>query len=112
MANVEIEVEKIDNLRKAFDVLVTKPEALNVGDIVILHPDVPGGFKFPNEEEPAIFLEWLPRPFYGYELTGDPLRLLGTPQGAMRFDCVILVHDDDGDTIPFLMDSRKLKKVG
>lgn len=110
---MSIEVEKVDALRRAFEVAVTKPETLNVGDIVIIHPDYSGGFKFPNEEEPAILMEWLARPFYGFDVEGGSLReIAGTPQGAYRYDCILMVREEDGDICPFLMDSRKLKKVG
>lgn len=108
---MSIETDKVDALRRGFDAMITKPEALNVGDIVIKHPDLPGCFKFPNEDEPAIILEWLPRPFYGYEAGEESRFLLGTPQGAIRYDCVVLVLDEDGDKSPFLFDSRRLKKI-
>lgn len=38
--------------------------------------------------------------------------IAGTPQGAYRYDCILMVREEDGDICPFLMDSRKLKKVG
>ena len=108
---MSIEVEKVDALRKGFEAMVTRPDALNVGDIVIMHPDLPGGFKFPDEDQPAIIVEWLARPFYGHEKM-DTVRETGMPQSAMRFDCVILVLEEDGDKTPWLFDSRRLKKIG
>lgn len=108
---MSIEVEKVDALRKGFEAMVTRPDALNVGDIVIMHPDLPGGFKFPNADQPAIIVEWLARPFYGHEKI-DTVRETGTPQSAMRFDCIILVLEEDGDKTPWLFDSRRLKKIG
>lgn len=108
---MSIDTDKVDALRRGFDAMVVKPEALNVGDIVIMNPDLPGCFKFPNEDEPAIIVEWLARPFYGHEKGTDVRECIGLPQSAMRFDCIILVLEDDGDMPPFLFDSRRLKKV-
>ena len=110
---MSIDVEKVDALRRAFEVAVTKPETLNVGDIVVISPDYPGGFTFPSEEEPGLLMEWLARPFYGFDVEGGGLReIAGTPQGAYRYDCIVIVRGEDGDIRPFLIDSRKLKKVG
>lgn len=106
-----IETEKVDALRRGFEAMIVKPEALNVGDIVIKHPDLPGCFRFPSEDEPAIIVEWLPRPFYGYENMEGDARSVGVTHAAMKFDCVIMVLDEDGDKAPFLFDSRRLKKV-
>ena len=108
---MSIDTDKIDALRSGFDAMVVKPEALNVGDIVIKHPDLPGLFKFPDEDQPGIIAEWLARPFYGHEKGTDVRECAGLPQSAMRFDCIILVLKDDGDMPPFLFDSRRLKKV-
>ncbi|QSJ03993.1 hypothetical protein KNV79_gp17 [Salmonella phage vB_SalP_TR2] len=108
---MSIETDKVDALRRGFDAMVVKQEALNVGDIVIKHPDLPGCFRFPTEDEPAIIAEWLARPFYGYEKGEDLLRTIGGTHGAIRYDCIILVREEDGDIAPFLFDSRRLKKV-
>lgn len=108
---MSIKTDKVDALRRGFDAMVVKPEALNVGDIVIKHPDLPGCFRFPDEEQPGIIAEWLPRPFYGHEKGTDVRECTGLPQGSMRFDCVILVREEDGDVTPWLFDSRRLKKV-
>lgn len=109
---MSIETDKVDALRRGFDAMVVKPEALNVGDIVIKHPDLPGLHRFPDEEQPGIIAEWLPRPFYGHEKgEGDMREAVGLPQAACRYDCVILVAEEDGDVTPWLFDSRRLKKV-
>lgn len=108
---MSIQTQKIDALRAGFDAMIVKPDAINVGDIVIMHPNLPGCTKFPNEEQPGIVAEWLPRPVYGYEVGEESRYLTGTPHGAMRLDCVVLVREEDGDIAPFLFDSRRLKKV-
>ena len=90
---MSIETDKVDALRRGFDAMVVKQEALNVGDIVIKHPDLPGCFRFPTEDEPAIIAEWLARPFYGYEKGTDVCET----QAAVRYDCIILVAEEDGD---------------
>ena len=108
---MSIETDKVDALRRGFDAMVVKQEALNVGDIVIKHPDLPGLFKFPTEDQPGIIAEWLPRPFYGHEKGTDVRECAGLPQAAVRYDCVILVAEEDGDVTPWLFDSRRLKKV-
>nr|DAX06426.1 MAG TPA: hypothetical protein [Caudoviricetes sp.] len=108
---MSIETDKVDALRRGFDAMITKPEALNVGDIVIKNPALPGLFKFPDEDQPAIIVEWLARPFYGHEKGTDVRESVGLPQAACRYDCIVLVAEEDGDVTPWLMDSRRLKKV-
>jgi hypothetical protein len=108
---MSIETDKVDALRRGFDAMVVKQEALNVGDIVIKHPDLPGCFRFPDENQPGIIAEWLPRPFYGHEKGTDVRECVGLPQGAMRYDCIVLIAEEDGDVTPWLFDSRRLKKV-
>ena len=108
---MSIETDKVDALRRGFDAMVVRQEALNVGDIVIKHPDLPGLFKFPDENQPGIIAEWLTRPFYGHEKGTDVRESVGLPQAAVRYDCIILIAEKDGDVTPWLFDSRRLKKV-
>lgn len=110
MAKPEIEIEKIDALRNAFNAMMVSHQQINVGDIVILHPANPGFFQFPEPERPGIVTEFLPKPLRGFELANDMSP--ATPATAMLYDCVIHIIDEDGDVVPFLMDSRRLQKVG
>ena len=54
MSKPEIEIEKIDALRNAFNAMFVSHQQISVGDIVILHPANPGFFKFPEEGRPGI----------------------------------------------------------
>lgn len=110
MAKPEIEIEKIDALRNAFNAMMVSHQQVNVGDIVILHPANPGFFKFPTSERPGIVTEFLPKPLRGFELANDMSP--ATPAAALLYDCVIHIIDEDDDVVPFLMDSRRLLKVG
>ena len=110
MSKPEIEIEKIDALRNAFNAMFVSHQQISVGDIVVLHPANPGFFKFPEEDRPGIVTEFLPKALRGYELANDMSP--GSPAAAMLYDCVIHIVDEDGDVVPFLMDSRRLLKVG
>lgn len=108
MSKPEIELEKIDALRNAFNAMVVSHQPVSVGDIVIINPANEGFFRFPNVARPGIVTELLPEVLNGWEITDDGI---GTPAAAMKFDCIVHIVDEDGDVIPFLMDSRRLLKV-
>ncbi|AIX12388.1 hypothetical protein CPT_Pollock29 [Escherichia phage Pollock] len=109
MSKPKIEIEKIDALRNAFNAMYVSHQEISVGDIVILHPSVPGIFKVPTEERPGIVTKFLPKPMYAYEMADDTRP--SHPSSAIQYDCVINIINDDGEIVPFLMDSRRLLKV-
>lgn len=108
MSKPEIDLEKIDALRNAFNAMVVSHQPVSVGDIVIINPANEGFFRFPTVDRPGIVTEILANPKRGWELEGG---MSNTPASAMIFDCVVHIVDEDGDVIPFLMDSRRLLKV-
>lgn len=108
MSKPEIELEKIDALRNAFNAMVVSHQPVSVGDIVIINPANEGFFRFPTVDRPGIVTEILSQPKRGWEFEDNASN---TPASAMIFDCVVHIVDEDGDVIPFLMDSRRLLKV-
>lgn len=108
MSKPEIDLEKIDALRNAFNAMVVSHQPVSVGDIVIINPANEGFFRFPTVDHPGIVTELLPHPKRGWEFEDNASN---TPASAMIFDCIVHIVDEDGDVIPFLMDSRRLLKV-
>ena len=108
MSKPEIELEKIDALRNAFNAMLVSHQPVSVGDIVIINPANEGFFRFPTVDCPGIVTEMLSQPKRGWEIEGG---VSNTTTSAMIFDCVVHIVDKDGDVIPFLMDSRRLLKV-
>lgn len=108
MSKPEIDLEKIDALRNAFNAMVVSHQPVSVGDIVIINPANEGFFRFPTVDRPGIVTEILSQPKRGWEFEDNASN---TPASAMIFDCVVHIVDEDGDVIPFLMDSRRLLKV-
>lgn len=108
MSKPEIDLEKIDALRNAFNAMVVSHQPVSVGDIVIINPANEGFFRFPTVDRPGIVTEILSQPKRGWEFEDNASN---TPASAMIFDCIVHIVDEDGDVIPFLMDSRRLLKV-
>lgn len=108
---MSISSEEVDALRRAFEQIQLNKLNLQPGDIVTISPACPGGFKFPNDNRPAIIGEFLTRPITP-NMQAEYDWANGTPYAAMTFDCIVHVLDpNDGDVIPFLMDSRRLVKI-
>lgn len=108
MSKPEIDLEKIDALCNAFNAMVVSHQPVSVGDIVIINPANEGFFRFPTVDRPGIVTEILSQPKRGWEFEDNASN---TPASAMIFDCIVHIVDEDGDVIPFLMDSRRLLKV-
>ena len=104
--------EEVDALRAAFEQIQLNKHNLQAGDIVMIHPATPGGFKFPKEGRPAIIGEFLTRPITPNMQAEVGDWTCGSPYSAMTFDCIVhVLEPNDGDMLPFLMDSRRLVKV-
>lgn len=108
MSKPDISLEKIDALRNAFNAMVVSHQPISVGDIVIINPANEGFFRFPTVDRPGIVTEILAHPKRGWEFEDNASN---TPASAMIFDYIVHIVDEDGDVIPFLMDSRRLLKV-
>lgn len=106
-----IPAEQIDRLRAAFEAIQMNKTSLQAGDIVMINPVTDGAFRVPSQEKPGIIGEFLTRPITPQiQMEYGDLEL-GSPHGAMTFDCIIHILTDEEDCLPFLFDSRRLIKI-
>lgn len=96
----------LEQAKKMFDV-ITNPPSFSSGDTVILNPELSTNYRFPNMNNPAVFVKYI-NPINSYDRVdadniGDPIQ---------QMDCIVLVALANKEkVIPYLSDSRLLTKV-